>query len=324
MAKQYSSRLIFANDIPVKDAQVMVFDGNPATAGAKDLTIGACRTDPTGRFTVQYQDPQATPYLLLRYRARDHEYTSGQKLRRTQTEIRLPENEWLEFKPSEFGFKFRNDFPPFDLPDELPKIPNLPIVSKSYGLCGGMSSGAYDYYLAGRKPQAQVVPAIGTALHVYLFRRALHTFGMFGENLFKVAKWTRTADNEPNSPQRLTRREWEEIKRELDAEKAVVLTLIYKFAKDNQELFNVIWDNHQVLAYGYTPRADGAVDIHIYDSNFPSDDNVIVQAKRVFLNTPQGIQEGLECQEIIPNRPPKKVRGFFAMDYEKKLPPAEA
>jgi len=323
MPKQFTARLIFANDIPVDHAQVSIFDGIPGTASAQNLTIGECNSDSSGIFTVQYLDPQETPYLFFKYQARDHEYTYVRKLRQAPAELRLPENQWLEFKPSEFGFKFRNNFPPFDLPDGLQRLLSLPIVSENYGLCGGMSSGAYDCYLSGRRPQAEDVPEAGSPLHLYLFKRAMNTFGLFGENLLQVAKWTRTPDHNPNSPPILTRREWETIKRELDAEKAVVLTLIYKYAKNNKELFNVIWDNHQVLAYGYTPRSDGAVDIHIYDSNFPSDDNVIVQAKRVFLNTDQGIQEGLSCEQIIPGRQPKPVRGFFAMDYEKKEPPPE-
>jgi hypothetical protein len=323
MARQFSARLIFANDIPAANAAVFVFDGNPTKPGAIDVTIGACTTDASGHFSVDYEEPEEGAYVQFRYKARQHEGVFSRSVRRAPDEIRLPEIEWLEFTPSEYGFKFQNNFPPFDLPDSLPKIPNLPLVSKSYGLCGGMSSAAYDYFLAGRKPAAEQVPEAGTTLHKYLFKRALETFGFFGENLLKVGRWTLLPDGEANGTHRQTRLEWENIKRELDAEKAVVLTLIYKSARSTKDLFNVIWDNHQVLAYGYTPRTDGMFDIHIYDSNFPGVNDAIVQAKRVSLNTSQGILDGLECQEIIPGRRTIKVRGFFAMDYEKEDPPEE-
>jgi len=323
MARQFSARLIFANDIPAKNAAVFVFDGNPTKSDARDVTIGACTTDAGGCFTVEYDEPEGSPYVQFRYLARNHEGVFSRSVRRAPKEIRLPEIEWLEFTPSEYGFKFVNNFPPFDLPDSLPKIPNLPIVSKNYGLCGGMSSAAYDYFLAGRKPGAAEVPEAGSTLHKYLFKRALDTFGFFGENLLKVGRWTMLPDGESNGVQRQTRLEWENIKRELDGEKAVVLTLIYRSAKSTKDLFNVIWDNHQVLAYGYTPRTDGMIDIHIYDSNFPAVNDAIVQAKRISLNTEQGLLEGLECQEIIPGRKTIKVRGFFTMDYEKESPPEE-
>jgi hypothetical protein len=321
MARQFSARLIFANDIPAKNAAAFVYDGNPEKTDAREITLGTSTTDATGRFTVAYQEPENSPYLQFRYTARNHEGFFSRSVRRAPAEIRLPEIEWLEFTPAEFGFKFANNFPPFDLPDSLPKIPNMPMVSKNYGLCGGMSSAAYDFFLAGRQPAAEVVPDAGSPLHKYLFQRALNTFGFFGENLLKVGRWTLLPDGEANGTQRLTRLEWENIKAELDGEKAVVLTLIYKSAKSTKDLFNVIWDNHQVLAYGYTPRTDGMLDIHIYDSNFPKINDAIVQAKRVTLNTSQGLLEGLECQEIIPGRQPMRVRGFFAMDYKKEEPP---
>jgi hypothetical protein len=324
MAKQFSSRLIFANDIPTKNASVFVFDGDPTKPGAIDVTIGACTTDATGRFSVEYQEPDKAAYLQFRYVARAHDGSYSRSVRRAPTEIRLPEYEWLEFTPSDYGFKFPNNFPPFDLPDSLPKIPNLPMVSENYGLCGGMSSAAYDFYLAGRQPAAMTVPEAGSPLHKYLFKRALNTFGFLGENLLKVGRWTLMPDGEANGTQRQSRLEWENIKGEMDAEKAVVITLIYKSARSAKELFNVIWDNHQVLAYGYTPRTDGMIDIHIYDSNYPGVNDAIVQARRVFINTSQGILEGLDCQEIIPGRGTVKVRGFFAMDYEKESPPEDA
>lgn len=82
MAKQFSARLIFANDIPAKNAAVFVFDGNPAKTDARDVTLATCTTDATGRFTVAHEDTENPAYLQFRYRARNHEGIFSRSVRR--------------------------------------------------------------------------------------------------------------------------------------------------------------------------------------------------------------------------------------------------
>ena len=89
-----------------------------------------------------------------------------------------------------------------------------------------------------------------------------------------------------------------------------------------------IWNNHQVLAIGYTAGPNGEVDIHLYDCNHPRRDDVVIHAERVEVGKafdhPAGEKtiSGLKCVQQIGDDQEKEVRGFFVMPYVPIEPPS--
>ena len=66
-----------------------------------------------------------------------------------------------------------------------------------------------------------------------------------------------------------TKVEWPAIQKDIDAGKLAPIGLVKIVSRDP----NLLGHNHQVLGYGYD--LDGTkVTIHIYDPNYPNDDNV--------------------------------------------------
>ena len=250
--------------------------------------------------------------------------------RRLHRGYRLLHNQPVEFKPSQDGFVFQNSFKPFDPPISLPDFIGVNRVMGSYGLCGGMSSAAYDFSLAkAADPKApdirqyKTVPKTATRLHRYLFRRALDTFGTAGKMIGIVGEWTLLPDEGPAGTRKLTQDGLSTLLKQLDAGQCVVLTLIYERAMNLKELSSEIWLNHQVLAYDYRQAGAETVEILIYDSNFPDRDDAMLRAQR----TQEGGDltqpvYGRASREIIPSAHfSKEVRGFFPMGYQPARPP---
>ena len=57
-----------------------------------------------------------------------------------------------DFKPSVHGFHFRNNFSGSPLPSGLGFLNSLVSTPSQFGLCGGMSAAAADFFIAGREP----------------------------------------------------------------------------------------------------------------------------------------------------------------------------
>ena len=120
--------------------------------------------------------------------------------------------------------------------------------------------------------------------------------------------------------------EFQRIKARLDDQNLVVLALIYVKAADIAGLVQQIWNNHQVLAYGYT-GTDTSIDVHVYDPNFPSRDDVVIHAERVQLGSTSSPNLGskpifgFKCLQKLGSQNVKDVRGFFAMPFFAVAPP---
>ncbi|MBY0262714.1 MAG: hypothetical protein K2Q20_10245, partial [Phycisphaerales bacterium] len=83
---------------------------------------------------------------------------------------------FAEFRPSMHGFAFVNSFEGSPVAIRGIELP-APGPS-SYGLCGGMSAGAADFFLARRPvPGRTQVPRRPDALFAYLTRRNLDSLG---------------------------------------------------------------------------------------------------------------------------------------------------
>jgi hypothetical protein len=226
------------------------------------------------------------------------------------------------------GFNFFNFFKPFKVPLTLPAWLNVNRIPGSYGLCGGMSSAAYDFRLArASNPNApdirkyNEVPNTGTLLHRYLLGRSLDTFGTVGIRIAQVGEWTLLPDSGLAGIRKLTLDGLSVIREKLEDGQCVVMTLIYEQTSDIKEVVSKIWLNHQVLAYEFIQKSPDNFEIKIYDSNYPNRDDVVLETQQVQVGSSNGQPiSGLVSREVIPGDSDKVVRGFFPMDYQAMYP----
>lgn len=345
MSESFSGKVTFANGVAAPSVLVRVFEGSTPSGTDTDLTITPAISDTGGHFTVTFNSPdqsylglghlsgilgsffnsggaagdQSPPYLQFSYNFNLQDCIATSPLDAYQNLFSLPETLPLDIKPSAIGFKFINNFAGYPLPFSIPLLPGVNSIPPNYGLCGGMSSASYDFFLAGRSiPQINTVPRTGSNLQRYLFRRSMDTFGPMGSSLVKVAQWTALPDTGANGVQKQTFDEFQNIKKSLDSAKAVVIGLIYKSASNPAELLQNIWNNHQVLALGYQGNFNGTVDVKIYDPNFPLRDDLTIQLIPV---TVDGGGEGFTCTQKVPGQSDINVRGILAMTYNPVEPP---
>lgn len=212
------------------------------------------------------------------------------------------------FQPSRHGFAFVNSFSgsplPIDLGTKSTKLPS------SFGLCGGMSFAAADYFLAHKEsPPNTRPPAQGTALYTYLYKRQATSIGPMGAMGLKFIQWMRLPTSGAGSTHELTLQELPGIAAALTRREPVVIGLVLVTAAETPEP----WHNHQVLAYGVDESVAGRTDIRIYDPNFPKRDDVVIRITR----------EGEDCliESIVPNRRTSRVWGLFRMSYVPVVPP---
>lgn len=359
MTTTYTGKVFWANGIPNPNVEVRLFRPRKGQNLGKELTIQPGISSPDGTFTIQIHDSLFLDKALLEelkllspqferidpqgFNLRDDtrpllQFAYLLKGRQTQTLMPfhklhrgyyLPYNIPVDFKPSKDGFAFANSFKPFDPPITLPDWLGVRRILEPYGLCGGMSSAAYDFCLARvdtpKAPDIRKytsVPKTGTRLHRYLISRSLDTFGTSGGMISKVGDWTLRPDQGLVGTQKLTLDEFPIICQSLDNGQLVVITLIYEHAGDLKELAKKIWLNHQVLAFDYLQTSQDDVTIHIYDSNYPNRDDIDLHIQRVQIgdNGNEAIF-GLVSREVVPGKSDLNVRGFFPMPYQSTSPP---
>jgi hypothetical protein len=362
MTSKLTGRVLFANGLVAPGIQVRVFDRDAPGKTDDDLTVTPGLSDSSGHFTVtfdigKYQDynsfnkisllgfdidwsaisrnihlPDLTdeyrPYLQFKYHYHEQDCTYTAPLGLFATEFHLPQSEPFRLVPSIHGFKFPNIFPGYPLPFSVPVLPGITDVTPAYGLCGGMSSASYDFLLAGRKvPITTKAPRRGSLLHRYLYRRAIDTFGSFGESLLKVAAWMRLPEDGLTGAWKRTLDEFSRIRARIDTNNAVILCMIYVGADSLSDIFKEIWNNHQVLAYAWRQTSAEAIELNLYDPNYPVRDDVILRCERVVVSQVNPSLEGkspvygLRCTQWIGSQMIKPVRGFFPMPYVPVEPP---
>lgn len=363
MALTFNGSVSLANgatlDSSVAELQVRVFDYDPGPGNDDELTIEAGIADLSGKFSVkiypsryldlkdaqnsssadlQFNEANWTPdpmfdlpqpYLQFDYKFLGHARRFRAPLRPFQRNYRLPHFPAVEFFPSQHGFHFINSFPPFDPPFTLPEWLKKVKIGPNYGLCGGMSSAAYDFLLSGRPvPEDTTPPKTGTRLHRYLLKRSMDTFGLAGEHLAKVGRWSLRPDEGLYGTQRMTMDELPAVLQQLDDRQMVVIAQVRQAAKDYAELAKKIWDNHQVLAVGYSQPNANEYYIQIYDPNYRNRDDVRLHLQRyqvgVATNSRGEIQPiyAVRSEQIGPANITTQVRGFFPMSYTAAAPPA--
>jgi hypothetical protein len=346
--------VLFANGEPAPGVEVRVFDRDAESKHDDDLTVTAGVSDNRGRFTVVYEPlryldmggsregdtpsqpfnivgarlPDLTdvylPYLHFMYTFRDQPRRHNASLVPFQDEFRLPETQPVDFLPSRNGLPFVNSFSGYFLPFSIPNFGGPKKVPQTYGLCGGMCSAAYDYALKKRTvPPGNKIPKQGSRMQRYLYRRQIDSFGALGQMIVKVAQWTTLPDDTALGVQRRTAEEWSQIRPRLSDGSLVILALVYEKAHDLKQLARVIFNNHQVLAYGYRETAEDSFEIKVYDPNFPRRDDVVLRMQRVMLEVGENAMalEGLSGNQYIGEKLHKPVRGFFDMPYVPVTPP---
>ena len=227
------------------------------------------------------------------------------------------------FRPSEHGFRFVNRFPGYYLPFSVAGLPKVFEAHGAYGLCGGMTAAAYDFVLADRPiPEQESVPRRGTPLHRYLLHRQHDSFGWLGSQIVRFVRWAGLPDAGPSGTWRRTFEAWEALRVRLDAGSLQPLGLVHISLRESLH----IWENHQVLAHGYTLHEDGALDIHVYDPNRPLRDDVYLRCKPVSITSEQEPDvtqvEGFRTTLRMGDQDQRPVRGFFSIPYVPVEPPA--
>ncbi len=353
MVTELTGKITYANGLAAPNVTVRVFDADAPGKGDDDMTIVAGVTSADGIFKVKY-DPRRfidfadlpilgirvpdvfdvlAPYLQLTYSVNGHERTHTTPLIPFKYHYRLPEAHPLDFLPSKNGFAFHNYFPPIHLPFTLPGLPKVKKITGHYGLCGGMSAAASDYFLAGCPvPAREDVPSARTRLYRYLFSRAMDSFRM-GESILRFAQWMALDDDGPNSPSRLTLQEFDRLREALENHQLVPLGLVISKGRDLKTIARDVWLNHQVLAYGLINNDDGSVDVRVYDPNVPRRDDVYIRVRWVKTGAGSAdeaagegqalVLDGVQCEPVNLRIHPNQIRGFFLMPYEPAEPPVE-
>ncbi len=201
------------------------------------------------------------------------------------------------FAPETNGFRFVNSFPSvpaYTIP--LPGHGDLAIGNAANGLCGGMVFAARDFFEARRKPPPlDAPPDADKPLFGYLVDRLVDSFDLPTGPL-KYYGWMTLPDERVAL---LTRDEWPDIKRDLDAGRPCPLGLVRVRSPDPRDLGK----NHQVLAFGYDlEETSGAYTLQIYDPNHPGDAVTLTGPPALAYSTGE------------------PLRGFFRTPYKKRDP----
>ncbi len=232
-----------------------------------------------------------------------------------------------EFSPSAHGFAFVNAFDGNPLGRTgLPALDRLATgaVNGRFGLCGGMSFAAADLFLARRaRPEATITPREGSAWFAYLRRRQVDSLGPGLGIVQQFARAMTAPDRGPAGLQVSTCIAMQDIARDLNAGRPVVLGLVFSGGTHGGKL----WENHQVLALAARPEP-GALTIRIYDPNYPNRDDVAVNARLVISGWMPGVLSiaptpmvGVQCARTLRQRV-HPLRGFFAIPYTPVQPDA--
>lgn len=201
------------------------------------------------------------------------------------------------FLPSNNGFAFVNSFV---YPIMLP-VPLVAAKKLQVGLCGGMCRLAAHAYITNRRlPQQQLAPKPGTSLYQRLIHQQNRSYGNKAEHLFTFLRWWLQLNNGVLRQKSLN--EWSLIEQYLQQNKLLNLGVVYVSIKNGK-----LWQNHQVLAYGYQPISGSEARVFIYDPNFPLNNTAYIHIE--LMN-----KQDINIMQFVNGKPYKSVRGFFTLE----------
>ncbi len=201
------------------------------------------------------------------------------------------------------GFKFVNSFVlPFPTTIQLPLMKEIDVKTIIYGLCGGMSFAALDYYNANHPvPPYTDGNALPPSYLSYLWQRQLASLGLVV--IPRVIDWMLHPD--PVLAVRMARYEMPKLRRQLDQGKPAVLGLIRTQGVSDPSV------NHQVLAIGYDAD-DSTRDLTL----FLCDPNYVGIETTIHMNL-AAPSKGLNITQSTG----EVNRGIFVINYTKGQPP---
>lgn len=199
------------------------------------------------------------------------------------------------------GFRFINRF---ELPNVLDvRLSFLKLKNIVYGLCGGMSFAAIDYFKLGRPiPEFNEPEEINVKLFHFLWNRQLDSLG--GGTMRKLVTYMLRSDTSLGKA--VVTEEVPRLRTIIDQGTPAVLALVrVKGLKDPTH-------NHQVLATGYEYEPETQqMTLTLYDPNHPR-----LEPKITFsmADPSKGINITQSTREPL--------RGFFVIDYWTEDPPS--
>ena len=208
--------------------------------------------------------------------------------------------EMTGFDAASYGFRFPNCFG-YSFTLNLPFVQPIELGDLVYGLCGGMSYAALDYYHAGVSiPRMEASPDNGSDLFSYLWMRQLHSLA-FPAVPLKVLDWMVRSDDEVAGI--TERRELPKIRRRISKGAPAVIVLIRSSG------VNAALQNHQAVVTGYDlDEASQRATLFLYDPNHPEQETEISLG-----STPSSRGPGPEQSTGEP------LRGFFVGDYRPRV-----
>ena len=185
----------------------------------------------------------------------------------------MPTNDIARFRPSRYGFRFRNSWPSQPARTLNLGFVRIPIGDTGRGLCGGMIFAARDRFEREEDAPADATPpGPGTPLFEEIVDRQFASFG----RLFSVPIrfWVAAAGGEGRRARETVRDAWPAIRAEIDAGRPAMIGLV-RLATWNP----LAPLGHQVVGFRYVETAD-RVAIGVYDPNHPGEDGVEVVLMR--------------------------------------------
>jgi len=244
------------------------------------------------------------------------------------------------FLPSTHGFRFRNSFSGSPLQVSLGKLGESLGIPQNYGLCGGMSAAAADFFLARRTIPAQSnVPSDSESLYDYIYTRQMDSLGDAFRYALIFLRWMEMRDEGIAGTRSRSIPCLGAVRDSIDAGKPIMLGLVFSTTRKGK-----LWENHQVMAYdlsrtpveklktrsGFSGVTDWS--IHIYDPNFPKNDGVRIDLRAslegvVHVPWVPGCRAGMplaifgiKATRVAPGRPEAPIRGVFPMPYKPRVP----
>jgi hypothetical protein len=212
------------------------------------------------------------------------------------------------------GFHFVNSFTGSPLPVPMPAAEERLGLPNKFGLCGGMSSAAADLFLAGAAvPGDSTPPERGTPLYDYLYQRQASTLAPMGVGAARFVEWMQLPEEGTDGTHARTQSELPGILTLLERGEPAMLGLVLV---SRERGGSKAWENHQILAYGFSRLPMDVVELKIYDPNYPGRDDAVIR----FAPLPSG----LRIERVVPGRRSTAIRGFFLMPYASMRPGAIA
>lgn len=235
------------------------------------------------------------------------------------------------FLPSVHGFRFANSFHGSPSPIPLGGLDVRLGAPEHYGLCGGMSFAAADFFLAGRAvPRDDREPRAGSTLFKYLRDRQTASLGPKMQLIGTFGRWMSAPDEGLSGTRSATLLNLPAMLETLAAGRPVVLGLVYVRYANNRgsaARAGTPWENHQVLGIG-TERVAGGVTLRVYDPNYPLRDDVRIRCDLAIVDVidagawdpiPTPVL-GVRCVQHVGERARHEVRGMVMMPYEARVP----